>query len=89
MLIDVSCDENGAVETSHPTTFANPLFFEEGVAHYCVDHTPSIYYRTASAFISEQVKKLVEPLVCCLYDQVLESGHIIEDGKMLSEESCR
>lgn len=89
LLIDVSCDKAGAVETSHPTTYECPLYVEEGVVHYCVDHTPSIYYRTASSYISEQVKRFVRPLVTGEADRILESGCVIRGGHMLLKESCR
>lgn len=89
LLIDVSCDKAGAVETSHPTTYECPLYVEEGVVHYCVDHTPSIYYRTASSYISEQVKRFVRPLVTGEADRILESGCVIRGGHMLLKESWR
>lgn len=89
VLIDVSCDEHGAVETCRPTTYENPIYVEESVIHYCVDHTPSLYFQTASGYISEQVKRFVRPLVTGNADAVLESGHVIGNGKMLQEESCR
>lgn len=89
LLVDVSCDENGAVETCRPTTYENPTYVVEGVVHYCVDHTPSMYFRTASGYVSEQVKRLVRPLVTGEYDELLESGHIMENGSMLKEISYR
>ena len=89
LLIDVSCDKAWAVETSHPTTYECSLYVEEGVVHYCVDHTPSIYYRTASSYISEQVKRFVRPLVTGEADRILESGCVIRGGHMLLKESCR
>ena len=89
LLVDVSCDEHGAVETSRPTDYAQPTFVEEGVIHYCVDHTPSIYYREASKFISSQVKRFIRPLVTGETDEVLESGCVIRNGEMILEESCR
>ena len=88
-MVDVSCDEHGAVETSRPTDYAQPTFVEEGVIHYCVDHTPSIYYRDASKIISSQVKRFIRPLVTGETDEVLESGCVIRNGEMILEESCR
>lgn len=89
LLVDVSCDENGGVETCVPTTYENPTYVAEGVVHYCVDHTPSIYFRTASAYVSEQVKRLVRPLVTGEPDEVLESGHLMRGGKLIREISGR
>ena len=89
LLIDVSCDAHGAVETCIPTAYENPIYVEEGIIHYCVDHTPSIYFREASRYISEQVKRFVKPLVMEQRDPVLESGCVIRDGSVILEESCR
>ena len=89
LLVDVSCDEHGAVETCLPTHFNDPIYTVDGVIHYCVDHSPSIYFRSASEYISCQVKRFIRPLVMDESDEVLESGHIIENGRMILAESCR
>ena len=46
MIIDVSCDKNGGIETSVPTTIQDPTYIVDGVLHYVVDHTPSLFYKT-------------------------------------------
>ena len=89
LLIDGSGDKNGAVATSCPTTYDKPLFVTEGITHYCVDHSPSVYFRSASTYISEQVKRFAEPLITGRYDDVLESGHIVDNGRLLAPDSCR
>ncbi|MGB5823502.1 MAG: alanine dehydrogenase [Proteocatella sp.] len=48
MIVDVACDEGGAVETCRGTTHADPVYFEEGIMHYCVDNIPSAYSKTSS-----------------------------------------
>jgi alanine dehydrogenase len=35
-IIDVSIDQGGCVETSRPTTIAEPTFVYKGVTHFCV-----------------------------------------------------
>nr|WP_312576865.1 alanine dehydrogenase [Sedimentibacter sp.] len=52
MIIDVACDDNGAIETSHSTSHDNPIYYEEGVLHYCVDNIPSAFAHTASISLS-------------------------------------
>ena len=52
MIVDVACDEEGAIETCRPTTFAEPVYYEEGVMHYCVDNIPSAFAYTASTALS-------------------------------------
>ncbi len=48
VVIDVSIDQGGVVETSRPTTMSDPIFVEHGVIHYCVPNMPALVSRTAS-----------------------------------------
>ncbi|MEM9687643.1 MAG: alanine dehydrogenase, partial [Bacteroidota bacterium] len=52
VIIDVSIDMGGCVETSEVTTHDNPTFKKYDVVHYCVPNIPSRYSRTASISIS-------------------------------------
>ena len=47
MIVDVACDENGAIETCRDTTHDDPIYFVDGVMHYCVDNIPSAFSQTA------------------------------------------
>jgi len=40
VIVDVAIDQGGCVETSKPTTHANPTFVVEDVVHYCVSNMP-------------------------------------------------
>jgi alanine dehydrogenase len=40
VLVDVSIDQGGCFETSHPTTHSDPVFEVDGVTHYCVANMP-------------------------------------------------
>ncbi len=48
IIIDLSIDEGGCVETSHPTSHDHPTFIEEGVIHYCVPNIPGVVARTST-----------------------------------------
>jgi alanine dehydrogenase len=53
IIIDISIDQGGCVETSRPTTHEFPTFVEEGVIHYCVPNMPGVVARTAThAFVN-------------------------------------
>lgn len=60
MIIDISCDRNGGVETSNPTTIENPDYIVDGIRHYVVDHTPSLFYKSTSACISHVFVKYAD-----------------------------
>ncbi len=48
VIIDVAIDQGGCVETSRPTTHAQPTFVVEGVVHYCVTNMPGAVGRTST-----------------------------------------
>jgi alanine dehydrogenase len=53
ILMDISIDEGGCIETSRPTNHEFPTFIEEGVIHYCVPNMPSVVARSAThAFLN-------------------------------------
>ncbi|MEQ9405885.1 MAG: alanine dehydrogenase [Cyclobacteriaceae bacterium] len=52
VVIDVSIDQGGCIETSKITTHEKPTFKKFGVTHYCVPNIASRVARTASLAIS-------------------------------------
>ena len=40
VVVDVAIDQGGCVETSKPTTHADPTYTVEGIVHYCVTNMP-------------------------------------------------
>ncbi|SCZ76024.1 alanine dehydrogenase [Acidaminobacter hydrogenoformans] len=53
LIVDVACDEAGAIETCRSTSHDDPVYVEEGVLHYAVDNIPSGFAETASQMLSE------------------------------------
>lgn len=82
LIIDISCDENGAIETSHATSIDNPIYVKYGVLHYAVDNTPSLLYRDASVVISEVVSTFIDQIIEHPNNQVLSDSCIISKGKI-------
>lgn len=85
MIIDVSCDRNGGVETSIPTTIENPTYVIDGVTHYVVDHTPSLFWKTATETLSAEFVKYIDFLIenRPLENPVLNMCHNFEKGVIL------
>lgn len=48
LILDISIDQGGCVETSRPTSHRTPTFVEEGVTHYCVPNMSGVLGRTAT-----------------------------------------
>jgi alanine dehydrogenase len=55
VIVDLSIDQGGCVETSRPTTLSDPTFKKHGVNHYCVPNVPSSVARTASHALNNVV----------------------------------
>jgi len=48
VIVDVSVDQGGCVETTRPTTHSDPVYVVDGVVHYCVANMPGIVPRTST-----------------------------------------
>jgi alanine dehydrogenase len=48
VIVDVSVDQGGCIETSRPTTHSDPVFTVGGVTHYCVANMPGAVPVTAT-----------------------------------------
>jgi alanine dehydrogenase len=59
VIIDVSIDCGGCIETSEITTHEHPTFKKYDVIHYCVPNIPSGVARTASNTISNILMPLI------------------------------
>lgn len=55
VIVDVSIDQGGCIETSRPTTWASPAYAEYGVTHFCVPNMPSNVGRTATYALSNAI----------------------------------
>ncbi len=89
MIIDVSCDRAGAVETSIPTTINDPTYMVDGVLHYVVDHTPALFFKTFTRNNSELIWPYLEELMEDRPDSILNSALIIENGSIIDPEIIR
>ena len=88
ILMDISIDEGGCIETSRPTTHEHPTFIEEGAIHYCVPNIPSVVARTSTyaflnaafPFILEMANKGVQQAIN--ENPAIEKGTAVHQGKL-------
>jgi N5-(carboxyethyl)ornithine synthase len=87
LIIDISCDRAGGVETSIPTTIDNPIYQIDGVTHYAVDHTPTLFWKTTSECISCEFVKYVDCFIENRMNEniVLANCQNFNDGKILDK----
>lgn len=48
VIVDISVDQGGCVETIHPTTLLDPVYVLSGVVHYGVANMPALVPRTST-----------------------------------------
>lgn len=68
VIVDISNDDPGAIETSRPTSFEAPRYTIDGVVHFCVSNIPSAVANTASLAYSAEML----PFVLSLLDKGVE-----------------
>jgi alanine dehydrogenase len=62
VIVDVSVDQGGCVETSRPTTHDDPVFVVDGIVHYCVTNMPGAYPRTSTLALTNATLPYVKLL---------------------------
>jgi N5-(carboxyethyl)ornithine synthase len=85
LIIDVSCDKNGGIETSAPTSIENPIYEIDGITHYVVDHTPSLFWKTTTESLSCVFSNYIDELIEENVGDVLLTAKNFECGKILDD----
>jgi alanine dehydrogenase len=61
VVVDVAIDQGGCFETSHATTHTEPIYFVDGVLHYCVSNMPAaVPYTSTFALTNATFPYLLE-----------------------------
>lgn len=62
VVVDVSIDQGGCIETSRPTSHSDPVYVSHGVIHYCVTNMPGAYPRTSTIALTNATLPYVRKL---------------------------
>lgn len=80
LILDISCDEKGGVETCVPTTWDKPLYELEGIVHSCINNLPSAIPKGSSIHLSSMILPFVLKVA---NGKKLETGLMTESGKFV------
>jgi alanine dehydrogenase len=80
LIMDISIDEGGCIETSRPTTHENPTYVEEGVVHYCVPNIPAAVARTSTYAFLNAAFPYIEQIAAQGIDTAIAENPAIERG---------
>jgi alanine dehydrogenase len=89
VIVDVDVDYGGCVETSRPTTLAEPTFVEYGVTHYCVKNVPAAVPVTATRALSNALLPYLRRLAgvglsdALGADEGLARGVVVAEGRVV------
>ena len=89
LIMDVSIDEGGCVETSRPTTHEHPTFVEEGVTHYCVPNMGSAVARTSTYAFLNAAFPFIKEIAEKGCDLAIEENPAIETGAIIYKGEIR
>lgn len=79
VLVDISIDQGGCFESSHPTTHSHPTYVESGVVHYCVTNMPGGAPRTSTFALNNATLPFVLELANKGYKKaLLENAHLLK-----------
>ena len=87
VIVDVAIDQGGCVETSHPTTWGNPIYEVDSVIHFCVANMPGGFPRTSTFSLAKSTLPFVEEIArkedAENYSLPLKRGISIYKGKVI------
>ncbi len=95
VLVDVAIDQGGCFESSKSTTHENPVYFVEGILHYCVANMPGAFAQTSTYALNNATLKYTKQLAnkglkeaCMNYKELLKGINVI-NGKLVEEQVGR
>jgi alanine dehydrogenase len=85
VIVDISVDQGGCVETTRPTTYADPTYLEHGVVHFTVTNMPGAVPRTSSQALSAAIAPYAMRLAAGHWREVpaLAKGINVDKGEVV------
>ena len=72
VIVDVAIDQGGCIETSKPTTHANPTYIVDDIVHYCVTNMPGGVPRTSTLALNKVILPYLSKLAGKGYEKTLK-----------------
>jgi alanine dehydrogenase len=80
VVVDVSVDQGGCIETCHPTTHENPTYVVDGVVHYCVANMPGAVPFTSTIALTNATLPYGVELANKGYEQAIKTNNEVKLG---------
>jgi alanine dehydrogenase len=79
-VVDISVDQGGCFETTHPTTHEHPTYVEDRIVHYCVANIPGAYPRTSTFALTNATFPYVIQIADKGYPEAMEKNEALRKG---------
>ncbi|MGD0575312.1 MAG: alanine dehydrogenase [Anaerolineales bacterium] len=80
VILDLSIDQGGCVETSRPTSHDQPTFEAENTIHYCVPNMPGVVGRTATHALNAVATPYIQEIARLGLEEAVRSDPALEAG---------
>lgn len=80
VIVDVSVDQGGCVETIRPTTHTNPVFEVDGIVHYGVSNMPGAVPRTSTFALTNATTPYIIKLARSGFKGAIEADPSLKRG---------
>jgi alanine dehydrogenase len=80
VIVDVAIDQGGCVETAHPTTHTDPVYYVDGVLHYCVSNMPAAVPHTSTFGLTNATVPYLLMLADKGLERASEESEAIREG---------
>jgi alanine dehydrogenase len=88
VVVDVSVDQGGCIETCKPTYHDNPTFEVDGVVHYCVANMPGAVPYTSTFALTNTTLKYALKIANMGLDKALSSIPELAKGVNIFDGKC-
>lgn len=69
VIVDISIDEGGSLETSRAMSHEDPVYIEEGIIHYCVPNMPGAVPRDSTIALTKDTLPYILKIVEAIKDK--------------------
>jgi len=80
VIVDVSVDQGGCVETSRPTSHSDPVYTVDGVVHYCVTNMPGAMPRTSTIALTNATLPYVRKIAALGLKGAIAENPLLKGG---------
>jgi len=80
VVVDVAVDQGGCIETTRPTSHSDPVYFVDGVVHYCVTNMPGAMPRTSTIALTNATLPYARRIAALGLEGAIDENPLLRGG---------